>query len=423
MRIMVLGSGGREHALAWKLSQSPMCQALYVAPGNAGTSQIAENLDLNPLDFDQVGLSCLEHNVDTLIVGPEAPLAAGIADHFKIRDGLKHIRVVGPGIAGARLESSKQFAKEFMARHNIPTAAYKSFDRSTIEEGIQFIKNGQLPIVLKADGLAAGKGVLILNDYEQAVSEFESMLRGKFGDASSTVVIEEYLSGLEFSVFIYTDGKNYVLLPIAKDYKRIGEGDTGLNTGGMGAVSPVNFVDAALTDKLINRIIEPTLKGLEQEHIAYHGFIFFGLINVNGDPFVIEYNCRLGDPESEVVIPRITSDLCQMFEWGLDGKLSHYQIAITDHYCTTVMLVSGGYPEKYEKGKSISGLEKLEDGLIFHAGTKREDQSILTNGGRVIACSSMGMEMDDALDGSYKAAQSIQFEGKSFRSDIGFDLH
>lgn len=422
MNILVLGSGGREHAIVWKLSQSKKISRIFIAPGNAGTSALGTNLPLDPEDFQAVKKAVQEHSIKMIVVGPEAPLVAGIHDFFLSDDSLKTIPVIGPDRSAARLEGSKDFAKSFLTRHNIPTAAYKSFDAGNIGEAVDFLKSLKPPYVLKADGLAAGKGVVILDDLESAVSEVNAMIGGKFGTAGSKVVIEQFLKGIELSVFIITDGKSYKLLPEAKDYKRIGAGDTGLNTGGMGAVSPVPFADATFMKKVVNRIIDPTMTGLSEESIVYRGFIFFGLINVDGDPYVIEYNARLGDPESEVIIPRIKSDLMDLFEGVAAGNLADRHLEIDDRNVTTIMLASGGYPGNYEKGKVITGLGTTDNCVVFHAGTKLEGGSVLTAGGRVLAVSSWGSNMQEALAGSYRNASRINFENMYFRPDIGFDL-
>ncbi len=423
INILLLGSGGREHAFAWKMTQSPACQQLFVAPGNAGTQSCATNINLDISDFKAIKDFILNNDISLLVVGPEKPLVDGIVDFLQADPLLEQLIIIGPSALGATLEGSKAFAKEFMQRHHIPTAAYREFTPETLTDGLQYIAQQQPPIVMKADGLAAGKGVIISADITEAQKEFEAMLGGKFGEASQKVVIEDFLSGLEFSVFALTDGKDYVLLPIAKDYKRIGEKDTGLNTGGMGAVSPVPFVDKKMMQKVIDRIVEPTINGLHAEKISYKGFVFFGLIEVNGDPFVIEYNCRMGDPETEVVLPRLKTDLVDLFVALHHGKLKETKVEFEEKAATTIMLVSGGYPEAYEKGKEISGVEKVEDSLIFHAGTKNHDGKIRTNGGRVIAVTSMADKFQDALDLSLKNAEYISFEGKYFRRDIGFDLY
>lgn len=423
MNVLVLGSGGREHAISWKISQSTILNKLYIAPGNAGTSEVGENVDLNPNNFEDVKTFVLEKKVNMLVVGPEDPLVNGIHDYFLADDELKHIPVIGPQKEAAQLEGSKEYAKEFMFRHKIPTAKYQSFSAKTLKEGIAFLENMTPPYVLKADGLAAGKGVLILNDLSEAKAELTAMLKdAKFGTASSKVVIEEFLDGIELSVFVLTDGNSYKILPTAKDYKRIGEGDTGLNTGGMGAVSPVPFVDDKFMAKVESQIIKPTVNGLKADGIPYKGFIFLGLIKVKGNPFVIEYNVRMGDPETEVVIPRIKSDLLDLFDGIALNSLSEKDLEIDPRSATTVMLVSGGYPEAYEKGKEITGLQNVENSIIFHAGTKNEGGKILSNGGRVMALTSYGRDMKDALDKSYTAANKVCFDNIYYRKDIGFDL-
>ncbi|MCX6183804.1 MAG: phosphoribosylamine--glycine ligase [Flavobacterium sp.] len=423
MRILLLGSGGREHALAWKMLQSPLCEKLFVAPGNAGTAAIATNLFLNPTDFEAVKKTVLLEKIDLVVVGPEDPLVKGIYDFFKADDLLVAIPVIGPSKVGAQLEGSKEFAKEFLVRHQIPTAGYASFTKETVEAGCQFLESLQPPYVLKADGLAAGKGVLILQRLEEAQQELRHMLvDAKFGEASSKVVIEEFLDGIELSCFVLTDGKNYKLLPTAKDYKRIGEGDTGLNTGGMGAVSPVPFADAVLMEKIETRIVIPTVAGLQKEGIEYKGFIFIGLINVQGEPIVIEYNVRMGDPETEVVIPRIQSDLVAMFQAVAEQKLDEIALEIDPRTATTVMLVSGGYPEEYAKGKPISGLDAATDSLIFHAGTTHKDDQVVSNGGRVLAVTSYGNSFQEALKKSYQNIDKLHFDTMYYRKDIGFDL-
>ena len=422
MNVLILGSGGREHALGWKIAQSNLLNQLYIAPGNAGTASVGTNVDLDILKFEEVGNFCTKNDISTVIVGPEAPLVAGIYDYFAQKDALKNIKVIGPSKEGAQLEGSKAYAKVFMMENNIPTAAYGEFNSDTLEEGISHLRNNPGPYVLKADGLAAGKGVLILDDLATAEKELAAMLSGKFGDASSTVVIEEFLDGIEFSVFVLSDGNNYKILPIAKDYKRIGEGDTGLNTGGMGAISPVPFVDDEMMKKVEEQVIIPTIKGLQNRNTIYEGFIFIGLINVDGQPKVIEYNCRMGDPETEVVIPRIQSDLLDIIQKMGTSEYAKTAIEIDKRYCTTVMLVSGGYPEAYEKGKTITGTDQVEDSIVFHAGTKSDGGQVITNGGRVIAVSSFGEDMEEALSKSMGNAEVIQFEKKNYRKDIGFDL-
>ena len=423
MRILLLGSGGREHALAWKIVQSPLCEQLFVAPGNAGTASIASNLALSPTDFEALKNTVLQEKINLVVVGPEDPLVKGIYDYFKADALLATIPVIGPSKLGAQLEGSKEFAKEFLVRHQIPTAAYASFTKDTVDQGCQFLETLQPPYVLKADGLAAGKGVLILQHLEEAQQELRHMLvDAKFGQASSKVVIEEFLDGIELSCFVLTDGKNYKLLPTAKDYKRIGEGDTGLNTGGMGAVSPVPFADAVLMEKIETRIVKPTIAGLQKEGIEYKGFIFIGLINVKGEPMVIEYNVRMGDPETEVVIPRIQSDLVAVFQAVAEQKLDEIALEIDPRSATTVMLVSGGYPEEYAKGMPISGLNAVTDSLVFHAGTAFKDEQVVSNGGRVLAVTSYGNGFQEALKKSYQNIDKLHFDTMYYRKDIGFDL-
>lgn len=422
MNILLLGSGGREHALAWNMAQSDLLTRLYIAPGNAGTAQVGTNVEINPNDFDMVKNFVIEKSIEMVVVGPEEPLVRGIKDYFLNDPFVAHIPVIGPGKKGAMLEGSKEFAKEFMQRHDIPTARYFSVTKDNIEEGFSFLEKLKSPYVLKADGLAAGKGVLILNDIAGAKSELKAMLEGKFGAAGNTVVIEEFLSGIELSVFVLTDGHASMILPEAKDYKRIGEHDTGLNTGGMGAVSPVPFAGSTFMKKVKERIVVPTIEGLKNDNIPYKGFIFIGLMNVNGDPFVIEYNVRMGDPESEVVIPRIKTDLVDLFKAVAAGDLKSKSLEVDFRTATTVMLVSGGYPGSYEKGKKITGFEKVEDCILFHAGTKQSGEDIVTNGGRVIAVTAFGSDKNDALRISYRNAALIDFEKKYYRSDIGFDL-
>jgi phosphoribosylamine--glycine ligase len=422
MNILILGSGGREHAIAWKLAQSKKADKIFIGPGNAGTINAGTNIRLDPGNFDEVKRTVLDNAIDMVVVGPEAPLAAGIHDFFLGDAVLRNIPVIGPDRSAARLEGSKDFAKAFMMRHNIPTARYRSFDKSSLTEVHKFLSTMEPPYVVKADGLAAGKGVLIINSLEESENEVAEMLNGKFGDAGKKVVIEQFLSGIELSVFIITDGRSYKLLPEAKDYKRIGENDTGLNTGGMGAVSPVPFADSSFMDKVRERIIDPTVKGLNEEGILYKGFIFFGLMNVNGDPYVIEYNARLGDPESEVIIPRIKSDFFELIEGVAKGDLDRRTIETDERSVTTVMLVSGGYPGNYKKGLKVKGLDKVSDCIVFHAGTKAGDEGIITSGGRVMAVSAYGKNMDEALARSYANASLIDFEDIYYRKDIGFDL-
>ncbi|TDX13515.1 phosphoribosylamine--glycine ligase [Flavobacterium sp. S87F.05.LMB.W.Kidney.N] len=423
MTILLLGSGGREHAFAWKMTQSPLCEKLFVVPGNAGTAAIAENVAISATDFEAVKALVLKENISLVVVGPEDPLVKGIYDFFKNDESLKHIPVIGPSKLGAQLEGSKEFAKEFLMKHNIPTAAYDSFTAETVEKGCEFLETLQPPYVLKADGLAAGKGVLIIQDLEEAKTELRNMLvHAKFGTASSKVVIEEFLDGIELSCFVLTDGKNYKILPTAKDYKRIGEGDTGLNTGGMGAVSPVPYVDAVLMEKIETRIVKPTIEGFQKDGIEYKGFVFIGLINVKNEPIVIEYNVRMGDPETEVVVPRLKSDLVELFLSVADQKLGDFNLEIDPRSVTTVMVVSGGYPEDFEKGKVISGLENVTDSIVFHAGTKLDNENVVTNGGRVIAVTSYGNNFQEAIKKSYQNIDKLSFDKMYFRKDIGFDL-
>ena len=423
MRILLLGSGGREHALAWKMLQSPKCKQLFVAPGNAGTAEIATNVDISVTDFEAIKTFAIENKIDMVVVGPEDPLVLGIYDFFLNDENLKHIPVIGPSKNGAQLEGSKEFAKRFLVRHNIPTAAYDSFTATTVEAGCEFLTTLQPPYVLKADGLAAGKGVLIIDNLAEAQQELRNMLvDAKFGEASSKVVIEEFLDGIELSCFVLTDGKNYKILPTAKDYKRIGDGDTGLNTGGMGAVSPVPFADAILLEKIETRIVKPTIDGFAKDNINYKGFVFIGLINVKGEPIVIEYNVRMGDPETEVVIPRLKNDLVEMFQAVASGTINEISLEIDERAATTIMLVSGGYPEDYEKGKVISGIENVQDSLVFHAGTKMQNNQIVSNGGRVLAITSFGKDFDEAVKKSYQNIEKLHFNKMYFRKDIGKDL-
>lgn len=422
MNILILGSGGREHSLAWKLAQSKRISRIFIAPGNAGTSATGTNLKVDPEDFDGIRKAVTELRIGMVVVGPEAPLVAGIHDFFLQDDFLKNIPVIGPVKSAARLEGSKDFAKAFLTKYKIPTARYRSFDSTSLNDAEAFLKTLEPPYVIKADGLAAGKGVIILDNINDAKAEVNAIISGKFGSAGQKVVIEQFLKGTELSVFIITDGKSYKLLPEAKDYKRVGEGDSGLNTGGMGAISPVPFADEQFMKKVKGRIIDPTIKGLKEEGIEYRGFMFFGLISVKGDPFVIEYNARLGDPESEAIIPRIKSDLFDLIEGVANGDLDERDLVIDERYIATVMLVSGGYPGHYQKGYEISGLDMAKDCIVFHSGTKITDDKVVTSGGRVLAVSSWGKTLKDALAGSYRNAGSISFRDVYFRKDIGFDL-
>ena len=423
MNILILGAGGREHTFAWKIAKSPLCNQLFVAPGNSGTSSIATNLNVSVVNFEGIKKQVLAHDINMVVVGPEDPLVNGIYDFFLNDPELHQVAVIGPQKAAAQLEGSKEFAKEFLWRHGIPTAAYESFTKDTLDKGYAFLESVNSPYVLKADGLAAGKGVLILTDINEAKQELKSMLvDSKFGAASTKVVIEEFLDGIELSCFVLTDGKNYKLLPTAKDYKRIGEGDTGLNTGGMGAISPVPFVDSVLLTKIENRIVKPTVDGLVKDNLPYKGFIFIGLIVVENEPMVIEYNVRMGDPETEVVLPRLKTDLLEIFQ-AIDNEcLNEIEIEIDPQTAVTVMLVSGGYPEAYDKEKEITGLENVKESIVFHAGATKADGKLVTNGGRVLTVTSLGDDFRSALESSYKSIENIKFEAMNYRTDIGFDL-
>jgi phosphoribosylamine---glycine ligase len=423
MNILLLGSGGREHALAWKLRQSSLCSDLFIAPGNAGTAQCGINLPFAATDFEAIKACCIEHYIDMVIVGPEEPLVKGIVDYLVEESGL-NLLIIGPSKEAAQLEGSKAYAKAFMERHSIPTAAYKEFTAENFEEGIEYLKEHPLPIVLKADGLAAGKGVIICQNHVEAVSEFELMIqRSKFGEAGKRVVVEEFLKGIELSVFVLTDGKEYILLPEAKDYKRIGEGDTGLNTGGMGAISPVPFADKPFMQKVIDRVVQPTINGLNKDGLDYKGFVFIGLMKVGDDPFVIEYNCRMGDPETEVVIPRIKNDLVELFTAAAHSQLQNVTLQQDDRYATTIVAVSGGYPEDYQKGMKIEGLDTIiSDTILFHSGTKEVNGAIVTNGGRVLCATAMSKELEDAISKSRELIEAIEYTDKYYRRDIGFEF-
>lgn len=423
MNVLIIGSGGREHAFGWKIAQSTLLKKLFFAPGNAGTKELGTNLNVSVNDFEGIKNACIQNQIDLVVVGPEDPLVNGIHDYFLAEDGLKNIPVIGPQKQAAQLEGSKEFSKKFMLKHNVPTAAYASFTANELNEGVQYLTTQKPPYVLKADGLAAGKGVVILDNLQDAQAELTAMLKeAKFGKASSKVVIEEFMQGIELSVFVLTDGKDYVILPAAKDYKRIGEGDTGLNTGGMGAISPVPFANEEFILKVKNKVVEPTIKGLQAENIPYKGFIFIGLMNMDGEPKVVEYNVRMGDPETEVVIPRIESDFLDLLYKTGKGDLKSADLKISNQTATTVIMVSGGYPEDYEKGKVISNLDKTSNSIVFHSGTKEENGNIVTNGGRVLAITSFGNNFNEALAKSYQNTTIIQYEGKYFRTDLGKDL-
>lgn len=426
MNILLLGSGGREHALAWKMSQSNLCSKLFIAPGNTGTALCGINVNIAITDFESIKQICLDNAIELVVIGPEEPLVKGVYDFFKEDASLKHIHVIGPSKKAAQLEGSKAFAKAFMEKHNIPSATYREFDESNYEEGVAYLQTHDLPIVLKADGLAAGKGVIICQNYIEAVAEFELMIQqSKFGEASKKVVVEQFLSGIEMSVFVLTDGENYVILPEAKDYKRIGEGDKGLNTGGMGAISPVPFADNMFMQKIIERIVEPTIQGIKKDKLEYVGFIFIGIIKVGDDPYVIEYNCRMGDPETEVVMPRLQNDLVALFKATAQQKLNEMTIETDPRVAATVVAVSGGYPGEYEKDKQIEGLELIqeEDSIVFHAGTKQDGENIVTAGGRVLAITSFGSNMTKAVEKSMSILEIVQFDGMHFRKDIGYEFY
>lgn len=421
--ILLLGSGGRENALAWKMRQSKLCKELFIAPGNPGTAQLGSNLNIPVSDFEGIKQACIENHIDILVPGPEDPLVNGLYDYMKADDAVKHIIIAGPSKEGAQLEGSKAFSKKFMERHNIPTAAYREFTEENFDEGVTYLRQHSLPIVLKADGLAAGKGVVITQSHDEAVDAFTIMIKeAQFGDASKKVVVEEFLTGIELSVFAFTDGKNYVLLPEAKDYKRIGEGDTGLNTGGMGAISPVPFAQGDFMNKVVERVVNPTINGLAAENIIYNGFVFFGLINVGGDPYVIEYNCRMGDPETEVVMPRLENDFVEMIVKMGEGKLNEVTVQHDKRAACTVMLVSEGYPGSYPKGLVMTGLDKVHGSSLFHAGTSNKDGAVVTSGGRVIAITSYGNTIQEALATSYQNAELIEYAGKYYRRDIGYEF-